>query len=147
MFNSDVSTGAGTISNKYSTTGPASALTGKVDVFKTFETSVRCYYWDVLETCNAMQTAMIANGSAIFEDYILVGYKLANGQHTWLNGSMSAGSGGSSNSSSSSTGNSTGGVASSAATPGVAPYKGDASRAAVGWAVLAALAMAIAIIK
>jgi len=80
MFNSDVSTGAQAISNTYSTTGPASALSGKVDIFKTFKTSVRCCYWDVFETCNAIQTAMIANGSAIFQDYILIGYKLANGQ-------------------------------------------------------------------
>jgi len=141
MFNSDVSTGAQAINNTYSTTGPASALTGKVDVFQTFETQVRCYYWDVLETCNSIQTAMIANGSAIFQDYILVGYKLANGQQMWLNGSMSAGGGGSSTNSSSA-----GGAASGTAAPGVAPYKGDASKATAGWVVLAALTMAVAIV-
>jgi len=133
MFNSDVSTGASAISNTYSTTGPASALTGKVDRFTTFETNVRCYYWDVLETCNAIQTAMIANGSAIFQDYILVGYKLANGQQVWLNSTVGTGNGGGSNSS-------------SGTGTGVAPYTGDATKATVGWAVFAALAMTVGLV-
>jgi len=58
---------------------------------------------------------------------------------------MSASSSGSSNSSSS-TGASTGSAASGTAASAVAPYKGGANKATVGWLDLAALSMAVAIL-
>lgn len=95
MFNEDVSTGKVAINSSlsasngtsiYMSSGNSSALTSG-DVPIVFEKEVKCYFWDILETCTPVQTAMFANGSAITKDWILTGYKLADGTAISLNGS------------------------------------------------------------
>jgi len=137
MFSSDVSTGtistipasntsSLTNSTTYGTTGPPTSLTNTLNTFTIFETSVKCYLWDVLETCTPEQTAMIADGSAVFEDWVLVGYKLADGTVSNGTGSMLGNGTGTS-----SIGTASGATTSATATAsdtGVAPYKGAANQ-------------------
>jgi uncharacterized ion transporter superfamily protein YfcC len=90
MFNKDVATGKNPAVNT-STTGPASAFS-KSNV-PGVEGLTSCYLWDVLETCTDVQKEILQNGSAIVEDFILVGYKQANGSAVLLNGTNVGGSG------------------------------------------------------
>lgn len=93
MFNTDVATGKENMTSNLSTMGPSSAFT-KSDVPST-EAQAPCYLWDILETCNSAQKQMLQNGSAIVEDFILIGQKQANGSAIFFNGTSGAGNGGS----------------------------------------------------
>ncbi|KAH7025650.1 Alpha/Beta hydrolase protein [Microdochium trichocladiopsis] len=62
----------------YATKGKDSASTTG-DVPFNFEGTVSCYFWDMQETCTPQQAALVANGSAIMKDYLLIGAKLADG--------------------------------------------------------------------
>jgi hypothetical protein len=78
MFNKDVATGK-TPTNKCtsSTRGPVSVanVSNKAPHHPVSE----CYLWDIFETCTASQTAMIKNGTAIMKDFVMTGYKKADG--------------------------------------------------------------------
>ena len=78
MFNKDVATGkTPTNNNTPSTKGVASVanVLNKVPHHPVSE----CYLWDIFETCTAVQTAQIKNGTAIMKDYVQIGYKKADG--------------------------------------------------------------------
>lgn len=77
MFGQDVATGQTTVDSAYRTTGSSTAVT--TDVLIPYDTQVDCYLWDVLETCTSVQADMLGNGSAITRDFIMLGYKLADG--------------------------------------------------------------------
>ncbi|KAH8895308.1 alpha/beta-hydrolase [Thozetella sp. PMI_491] len=97
MFNQDVATGKVAIDSPsgnstasvYATAGNSSAPTSQ-QVPVLHEKDVKCYFWDIFETCDPVQTAMFANGSAITKDWILIGYKLADGTEALLDGSGNA---------------------------------------------------------
>ena len=90
MFNTDVATGKKAAAG-YSTTGAISAFTHSEVL--TEEKKVQCYVWDVLETCTTVQKQILKNGSAIVENFILVGYKQAGGSDIFYNGTNGGGSG------------------------------------------------------
>ncbi len=81
MFNMDVATGKISTARPgrqvYSTSGPDNVfnVTNAVPSHPVSE----CYLWDIFQTCTASQTALLRNGTAILRDYIMVGYRLANG--------------------------------------------------------------------
>jgi len=84
MFNQDVATGsvptsstAGPRGQIYSSKGPAS-VAGVRNELPTHPPS-ECYFWDMLETCTASQTEMFRNGTAVSEDFVLVGYRGPDG--------------------------------------------------------------------
>ncbi|KAG9826520.1 UDP-glucoronosyl and UDP-glucosyl transferase, partial [Aureobasidium melanogenum] len=90
MFNRDVATGQistapASNSSTYATSGNSSALVS-IGAPIEFESSVpSCYFWDIMETCTPAQAQVFANGSAITEDFILVGYKLKDGTQVFYN--------------------------------------------------------------
>jgi carboxypeptidase D len=90
MFNTDVATGKKSAIG-YSTTGPSSAFTHSEVPAK--EDQAQCYLWDVLETCTTVQKQILKNGSAIVQEFILVGYKQADGSKVFYNGTNGGGSG------------------------------------------------------
>jgi hypothetical protein len=90
MFSKDVATGKNSAIGS-STMGPNSAFTkSKVPPAEGLPS---CYLWDVLETCTKVQKEILQNGSAIVEDFILVGYKQPNGSEVLFNGTNAGGSG------------------------------------------------------
>jgi hypothetical protein len=111
MFNTDVATGK-TAAAGYSTKGPNSAFTDSVVLAPNGPPS--CYLWDILETCLPIQKQILGNGTAIVKDFILIGYKQADGTEVLYNGT----SGGGNNNGSSSPDNSTSGGMSSIAASG-----------------------------
>ncbi|KAH0337683.1 alpha/beta-hydrolase, partial [Aureobasidium melanogenum] len=90
IFNRDVATGQvstapASNSSTYATSGNSSALVSIGAPIK-FESSVpSCYFWDIMETCTPAQVQIFANGSAITEDFILVGYTLKDGTKVFYN--------------------------------------------------------------
>ncbi|KAG9664796.1 alpha/beta-hydrolase, partial [Aureobasidium melanogenum] len=90
MFDRDVATGQiptapASNSSTYATSGNSSALVS-IGVPMEFESSVpSCYFWDIMETCTPAQAQVFANGSAITEDFILVGYMLKDGTKVFYN--------------------------------------------------------------
>ncbi|KAH0278786.1 alpha/beta-hydrolase, partial [Aureobasidium melanogenum] len=90
MFDRDVATGqisTAPASNfsTYATSGNSSALVSIGAPIK-FESSVpSCYFWDIMETCTPAQAQLFANGSAITENFILVGYMLKDGTKVFYN--------------------------------------------------------------
>jgi len=92
MFNKDVATGSedvGSTSPVYASTGSSSSNMDH-SATPTYDTP-SCYLWDIMETCTKAQTQMIANGSAILENFILVGYKSQNGADVFFNSTNSSG--------------------------------------------------------
>ncbi|KIX10249.1 uncharacterized protein Z518_01330 [Rhinocladiella mackenziei CBS 650.93] len=78
MSNVDVATGKfSTRGTSYSSKGPSSSFAIKNTI--PTHPARTCYFWDILETCTPSQTEMIRNGSAILEDFVMVGYQLVNG--------------------------------------------------------------------
>ncbi|KAL9483353.1 hypothetical protein ACSS6W_002142 [Trichoderma asperelloides] len=77
MSGLDIATGQVLPGAKYSTVGPSSSFSIKNFVPKPSEPL--CYTWDIMETCTPAQTALLANGTAIVRDFVLVGYTLPNG--------------------------------------------------------------------
>ncbi|KAJ6569504.1 Alpha/Beta hydrolase protein [Mycena capillaripes] len=75
---SDIATGhLVTTNTNYCTAGPSSSF-GIKNAVPPPPTPL-CYVWDVLETCTAAQTALLANGSAVVREFIMVGYKRPDG--------------------------------------------------------------------
>ncbi|KAK6073093.1 carboxypeptidase s1 [Seiridium cupressi] len=87
MFNKDVATG--TTSAKACGGKPYSTTQGDDNIFH-IKNEVpsppkpECYFWDMFETCTKKQKLMFQSGTAITEDFILVGYKAANGTDVYL---------------------------------------------------------------
>ncbi|KAM7196849.1 alpha/beta-hydrolase [Rhypophila sp. PSN 637] len=84
-FNRDIATGEIDLSknaSQYSTTGSASAFTSSVNPpeDEKLTTTRDCYIWDILETCDKTQKQFIANGTAITQDFIMVGFKTPDGK-------------------------------------------------------------------
>ncbi|KAI1624849.1 Alpha/Beta hydrolase protein [Exophiala viscosa] len=77
LSNADVATGETSIGSTFSTQGPSSVFSIKDTPFS--HPQLQCYFWDTLETCTSSQKAMMNNGTAIFEDFIMIGYEAANG--------------------------------------------------------------------
>ena len=78
MFNTDVATGKiSTAGGTYSSSGPSTVfdISNAVPVHARAE----CYLWDIFQTCTPQQTAMLRDGTAILQDYIMIGFHLANG--------------------------------------------------------------------
>jgi hypothetical protein len=94
MFNNDVATGRTSLSgmSNYSTTGPSSSFQIKNAVPAPQQAT--CYLWDILETCTPAQKAMLQNSSAIVKDFLMVGFKSANGTAVFFGNGTSKGSGG-----------------------------------------------------
>ncbi|KAH0154649.1 alpha/beta-hydrolase, partial [Aureobasidium melanogenum] len=101
MFDRDVATGqistaSASNSSTYATLGNSSALVPIGAPIK-FESSVpSCYFWDIMETCTPAQAQLFTNGSAITEDFILVGYVLKDGTKVFYNQSAAGTGNGSS---------------------------------------------------
>ncbi|KAL7893039.1 Alpha/Beta hydrolase protein [Trichoderma sp. SZMC 28014] len=77
MTGADIATGQILTEANYSTAGPSSSFCIKNTVPQ--PPKPLCYTWDVLETCTTSQAALLANGTAIVRDFIMVGYVLPNG--------------------------------------------------------------------
>jgi hypothetical protein len=75
MFDTDVATGK--VSSKYySSTGSSSAWSKSELPHE--HGPVKCYLWDVMETCTKEEEAALRSGSAVVRDYILVGQESGN---------------------------------------------------------------------
>lgn len=81
MFDKDVATGTVTVDSKnwsnYSTTGPES-VAGVMNELPPPPLQ-ECYLWAVFLTCTAEQAEMLRNGTAVMQDYIMIGYTLPDG--------------------------------------------------------------------
>ncbi|KAI5240634.1 alpha/beta-hydrolase [Aureobasidium subglaciale] len=98
IFDLDVATGqTSTASNSnssvISTTGNSTALLSIGPPTKYESDAPSCYLWDILETCTPQQKLLFQNGSAITEDFILVGYGTADGKKVMFNETGGAGPG------------------------------------------------------
>ncbi|THX08344.1 alpha/beta-hydrolase [Aureobasidium pullulans] len=98
IFDRDIPTGqtstaASDSSSPYATTGNSSALVSIGAPIKFESDVVSCYLWDIMETCTLTQTALFKNGSAITEDFVLVGYERADGSRVFFNESAVGGNG------------------------------------------------------
>ena len=90
LSNLDVATGltsTASTSNSsiYATTGNSSALISIGAPIKYESDAPSCYLWDIMETCTPAQTQLFRLGSAITEDFILVGYTLKDGSKVFYN--------------------------------------------------------------
>ncbi|KAK3688901.1 Alpha/Beta hydrolase protein [Podospora appendiculata] len=87
MANKDIATGTHSSAN-YTSAGPLNAFT--LDAATpptrpgTFAEPRACYLWDIFETCDAAQTAVLRKGNGIVEDYVLT--QLADHQSTQKKG-------------------------------------------------------------
>ncbi|KAJ7265059.1 Alpha/Beta hydrolase protein [Mycena rebaudengoi] len=79
MFNTDVETGriVTDASTNYTTTGLSSSFSIKNSMPP--QPQPLCYTWDIMETCTDAQKLLLENGTAIVQDFIMVGYRLADG--------------------------------------------------------------------
>lgn len=98
LSNLDVATGltsTASTSNSsiYATKGNSSALISVGAPIKYESDAPSCYLWDIMETCTPAQTQLFKNGSAITEDFILVGYRLKDGSEVFFNQTEGAGGG------------------------------------------------------
>ncbi|KAF7298398.1 Carboxypeptidase [Mycena kentingensis (nom. inval.)] len=71
VLHTDIATGQTPSSAASSTSGPASSFSMSNTVPPAYPHE--CYVWDILETCNATETALLASGRAIVKDFVLVG--------------------------------------------------------------------------
>jgi hypothetical protein len=90
LFNLDVATGQTSTapssnSSTYATAGNSSALISIGAPIKFESDAPSCYLWDIMETCTPAQAQLFKNGSAITEDFILVGYTLKDGTKVFYN--------------------------------------------------------------
>jgi carboxypeptidase D len=93
MFSQDVATGEVSVDGKYATKGPSSSFDIKNIAPKEPLAPRQCYFWDMLETCTPEQKMMFLNETAITENFILVGYKDADGKDVFFDGGSRPGSG------------------------------------------------------
>jgi carboxypeptidase D len=81
MFNTDVATGkistASPGGQAYSTNGPGTVF--NVSNAVPTHSASECYLWAIFLTCTPVQTEMLRNGTAILQDYIMIGYRTADG--------------------------------------------------------------------
>jgi carboxypeptidase D len=81
MFDKDIATGTTTTANpagsEYSTSGPDNVF-NVTNVVPSHPVS-ECYLWAIFLTCTQVQTEMLRNGTAILQDYIMIGYEVENG--------------------------------------------------------------------
>jgi hypothetical protein len=100
IFDRDVATGQTSTSpsnsSTYATTGNSSALVSVGPPHRYESDAPSCYLWDIMETCTSAQVQIFKNGSAITEDFILVGYTLKDGSKVFYNQTSGAGTNGSS---------------------------------------------------
>ena len=89
MFNMDVATGKTATTADYSSIGPSSAWTPSGPA--PHEDPARCYIWDIFETCTPDEQRIIGNGSAITENFILVGQLHQDGSQVFFNGTSGTG--------------------------------------------------------
>ncbi|KAM0809913.1 putative Carboxypeptidase [Seiridium cardinale] len=66
--------------NKYVATGTTSTKARGVPL----PPKPECYFWDMVETCTKEQKLLFQSGTAITEDFILVGYEVANGTDVYF---------------------------------------------------------------
>ena len=83
MADTDVATGktgtaGSTPCSAYSSAG-LDSVHGIMNEMPVHETS-ECYLMDQLETCTAVQTAMMKNGTAIVKDFVMLGYEAWDGK-------------------------------------------------------------------
>jgi hypothetical protein len=98
LFNRDVATGQTSTApssntSTYVTTGNSTALISIGAPIKYESDAPSCYLWDIMETCTPAQAHIFKNGSAITEDFILVGYTLKDGTNVFYNQTGGVGSG------------------------------------------------------
>ncbi|KAF7539045.1 hypothetical protein G7054_g2424 [Neopestalotiopsis clavispora] len=76
MFNKDVATG--TVSTDgtrpYSTNEGLDSIQSITNNQQPIKYEPECYFWDMMETCSPEQKQMFNNGTAITEDFILIGH-------------------------------------------------------------------------
>lgn len=90
MFNQDVATGTQQAAG-YSSNGSNSAYTKSE--MPPPEEQPQCYLWDILETCTSEQKNILKNGTAVVENFILIGYKRVDGSVAFYNGTNGQASG------------------------------------------------------
>ena len=85
MAGKDVATGGLALTNcaNYSTTGPASSFAIK-NKLPPPPQEAACYLWDIRETCTPDKKALLADGTAIVEDFVVVGANV-NGTDVYYN--------------------------------------------------------------
>lgn len=83
MSKRDVAAGKDNLHGGYHTTGRQSAFTPSG--MPPHEDPPRCYVWDVFETCTAEEQKVLANGTAVTENFIVVGYLAADGSTILFN--------------------------------------------------------------
>ncbi|KAK3303759.1 Alpha/Beta hydrolase protein, partial [Chaetomium strumarium] len=78
MFNKDVATGkvstAECNGKAYSTTGPDDVSGIMND--EPSHPPVECYFWDMFQTCTVPEIEMARNDTAVWKDFIMIGYTL-----------------------------------------------------------------------
>jgi carboxypeptidase D len=85
MFDKDVATGQkSTARGGYSTNGPDNVfdITNAIPSHPVSE----CYLWDIFQTCTELQTDLLRNGTAILEDFIMIGHHTADGTTYYYEG-------------------------------------------------------------
>jgi len=90
IFNTDVATGKAPALG-YISSGSNSAFTSSP--MPPHEPPAQCYLWDILETCTTPQKQILRNGSAVVENFILIGSKQADNSILYFNGTTSRGDG------------------------------------------------------
>lgn len=84
MFNTDLATGKISLTGDcdYSTCGPQSSFQIKnavPDIPKSL-----CYLWDVAGTCSPAEEKVLAQGTEIVREFIVVGYTASNGSQIFF---------------------------------------------------------------
>lgn len=79
MFHKDIATGEVLVTNNsnYSTTGPSSSF--KIKNTMPDNPPNICYTYIATTTCTPDQLTRLRNGTAIVEDWVVVGYVIGNG--------------------------------------------------------------------
>jgi hypothetical protein len=85
MFDTDLATGkiSLTANCDYSTSGPQSSFPIK-NIVPDIPKSL-CYLWDVAGTCSPAEEKILAQGTEIVRDFIVVGYSASNGTQIFFN--------------------------------------------------------------
>lgn len=79
MNSQDVGTGRVSTNKvpKFSTNGLANIFSIKNEVPE--QEVSQCYVWDIMETCDPIQTLQLKNGTAITKDFVMIGYHKEDG--------------------------------------------------------------------
>ena len=87
MFDKDLATGKLDVEADYASSGLRSAFTASG--MPSLDDRPRCYVWDVFETCTPEEQQILANGTAVTDDFILVGRMLLDGSIAYFHDSGS----------------------------------------------------------